>query len=56
MADYIQSEFPQADIGDRFTFDTVEIIIRMKKNGQIIELGIDVSPQHHTHTTFQNVF
>lgn len=56
LADYIQSEFPQADIGDRFTFDTVEIIIRMKKNGQIIELGIDVSPQHHTHTTFQNVF
>lgn len=54
LGEYIQSEFPEADIGDRFTFDTVEIVIRMKKAGKIVGFGIDIDPQHPQHEISQN--
>ncbi len=47
VTDYIQSEFPTAHIGDRFTFDSVEIIIRAKQRGKITELGLDIDPSRH---------
>ncbi len=49
VVDYIQSEFPKAHIGDRFTFDSIEIIIRTKQHGKITELGLDIDPVRHNH-------
>ncbi len=49
VVDYLQSEFPSAHIGDRFTFDSIEIIIRAKRHGKITELGLDIDPSRHHH-------
>ncbi len=42
IAEYIRKTFPESDVGDRFAFGAVEIIIRAQEYGQITALGIDI--------------
>ncbi len=44
IAEHIQSQFPTAHIGDRFTFGAIEVIIRSKEREKITGLGIDIDP------------
>ena len=48
VAEFIQTTFPEADIGDRISFGPAELIIRNCKNNHITKLGIDIMPNAQT--------
>ena len=44
IAEFIQDEFTDIEIGDRLSLDTVELVVRSLDNGSITGLGLDIDP------------
>ncbi len=44
VAELLTAEFPDADIGDRLSLDSIELVVRGVQDGVPTEIGIDIDP------------
>lgn len=44
VADLIQQEFPDADVGDRLSLESIELVVRAVQEGKPTSVGIDIDP------------
>lgn len=52
VADLIQKEFPDMDVGDRLSLDSIELVVRSIKNGEPTSIGIDIDPSRRKSTFY----
>ena len=44
IAEFIQDEFTDIEVGDRLSLDTIELVIRSLDDGMISGIGLDIDP------------
>lgn len=44
VADLVQNELPDVEVGDRLSFDAMDLIVRGLENGRLTEVGLDIDP------------
>lgn len=50
LRETLEGNFSDLEIGDRFVFGQIEIVIRQKQAGKIVEVGLNLEPQKKVHS------
>ena len=50
LRETLEGNFSDLEIGDRFVFGQIEIVVRQKQVGKIVEVGLNLEPQKKVHS------